>query len=231
MEDQERSQTAVPWSVRDALVGVGLVVIGTIAAFGLLSLVEGGDGSTGGTPAFAVILGLLQGYMLLVVWLVGIKRYGASWRTLRLTRAQGRLTLFLPWLVLFGSLVFGGIYATVVTVDGVDFLLPPPIPVAALGEGVLRVFNSLIIGLLGPLAEEVFFRGFLMAALVNALGPLRGVAVASAIFAVSHGAVAVMLPAFVSGLLLSWLYLRTRSIWPPFTAHAAQNLIALALAA
>ena len=222
---------AVPWSVRDALIGVGLVVGGTVAAFGLLSLLESRDGLTEATPVFAAVLGFLQGYILLVVWIVGIKRYKASWRTLGLTRAQGWLTPFFPWLVLLGSLMFSGAYAIIVKAIGLDFLLPPPIPVSILGEGLLRIVNGVIIGLLGPLAEEIFFRGFLMAALVSALGTLRGVVVASAIFAVGHGAIAVMLPAFVSGLLLSWLYLRTRSIWPSFTAHAAQNLIAFILAA
>jgi membrane protease YdiL (CAAX protease family) len=38
-----------------------------------------------------------------------------------------------------------------------------------------------------------------------------------------------VIPLFVTGLLLSWLYLRTGSIWPPFAAHAAQNLLALAV--
>ena len=35
--------------------------------------------------------------------------------------------------------------------------------------------------------------------------------------------VGVLIPAFVSGLLLSWLYVKTRSIVPPIIAHAAQN--------
>ena len=51
---------------------------------------------------------------------------------------------------------------------------------------------------------------------------------ASAVFAAAHASLAVVLPLFVIGLLLSWLYLRTGSIWPPFAAHAAQNLLALA---
>ena len=41
--------------------------------------------------------------------------------------------------------------------------------------------------------------------------------------------VGVLVPAFVSGLILSWLYLKTGSIVPPVIAHAAQNLLVLAV--
>jgi membrane protease YdiL (CAAX protease family) len=80
----------------------------------------------------------------------------------------------------------------------------------------------------GPFAEEVFFRGFLLAALLPALGPTRAAAVSSAIFAGAHLTLSTMMPIFVTGMLLSWLYLRSRSIWPPFMAHAVQNLAAVA---
>ena len=38
-----------------------------------------------------------------------------------------------------------------------------------------------------------------------------------------------MAPIFFAGLLLSWLYLKTGSIWPSFVAHALQNLIAVSM--
>ena len=135
--------------------------------------------------------------------------------------------MLLPWVALFLSLTFGGLYVVVVTTLGIDFLLPPAIPANALGEGFYRSVNIVVIGILGPMAEEVFFRGFLLGGLAQPMGPLRAALVASAVFAISHLSVGVMIPFFVSGLLLSWLYLKTRSIWPSFTAHAAQNIIAI----
>jgi membrane protease YdiL (CAAX protease family) len=53
--------------------------------------------------------------------------------------------------------------------------------------------------------------------------------VSSALFAAAHLSVGAAVPAFVSGMLLAWLYLRTRSIWPPVTAHALQNFIAVSV--
>jgi len=89
----------------------------------------------------------------------------------------------------------------------------------------------MVIGVAAPFAEEVFFRGFMLAAFVNALGVLRGSLVGSAVFALSHGNIALLAPTFVSGLFLAWLYLTTRSLGPSFAAHAVQNLLALSLAA
>ena len=98
------------------------------------------------------------------------------------------------------------------------------------GRGTRAVANFMVIGVAAPFTEEIFFRAFMLAALVNALGTLRGAVAGSAVFAVSHGNIAILVPTFVSGLLLSWLYITTRSVGPPFIAHAAQNLLALSVA-
>ena len=225
VEHTKNGPPAVPWNNRDVLLGLGLVVIGTFLVSVLLGLLEEDDAS----PLTTLALVLLQGLMLGVVWRFSAGKYSASWETLGLTRPQGRWSVFLPWLALGGSLGFSSLYAVVITTIGADFMLPPELPASALGDGTLRAANVIVIGALGPLAEEVFFRGFMLAALVGSLGAFRGVMVGSAIFAISHGVIAMMVPVFVSGLLLSWLYLRTRSIWAPFTAHAAQNFLVLAL--
>ena len=171
----------------------------------------------------------MQILLLVAVWRFGIKRYRVSWQAIGFTQPRARWSLLLPWLALALSLVFGGFYAAFVNAMGLDSLIPPTLPSSALGEGPYRLSNIVVIGAIGPLAEEVFFRGFLLAALVQGLGLAKGVLLGSAIFALSHPVLGVMLPVFVSGLLLSWLYLKTQSIWPPFTAHAAQNLIAMAM--
>ena len=231
MTGRSNGHINVPWSAKDALLGIAFVVGASVLIVGLLRLFYGDNGSRESTPLISPAIGLLVGLMVVTPWLFGIRRYDAPWSTLGFARPQARLSLLLPWLVLIVSLTFGGLYFVVVTAIGIDVLIPEPIPSSALGGGPVRAVNIVIIGILGPLAEEVFFRGFLLAALVPVLGGLRATAVCSAIFALNHGVVAVMVPAFGSGLLLSWLYLKTRSIWPTFMAHSAQNLIALLLAA
>lgn len=230
INDRGGEQITVPWTVRDALIGVAVVAGATLFTIILLAWHQGGRESPNITPLTTMALGLLSVFMMAPPWLLGIRKYRVRWRTLGFARAKARWSLLLPWLVLLLSLAFGVLYVAVITAAEADSLLPPNIPADVLGEGFYRIANILIIGIAGPLAEEVFFRGFLLAALVQPLGAFWAAAAASAIFAALHGNLAIMVPVFMSGLLLSWLYLKTRSIWPPFTAHVAQNLIAVSLA-
>jgi membrane protease YdiL (CAAX protease family) len=206
------------------------VAVAALAVVGGLSLLNGGLGPDVKALLTSTVFVLLPGLLVAGLWVFGIRRYRAPWRTLGLARPRARSALLLPWLALLASLGFGGVYVLVLTAAGLDSALPPAIPEGALGEGPYWLVNVAVIAFIGPLAEEMFFRGFLLAALVQSLGASRGAIAGSAVFALLHFEIAIMVPVFVSGLLLSWLYLRMRSIWPSFTAHAAQNLIVVAVA-
>ena len=227
---QSSTHDPVPWKVADVARATGLVVAGFLGTLSALRLWNGGSGVE--DPSFLpLFVGALNGLMLVAVWVFGVNKYHARWWALGLRRSRVRLGFALPWLALAASLAFAGVYFAVVRSTGLDLLLPPPLPADVLGQGLTRSMNMLVLVLWGPFAEEVFFRGFLLAALVAPLGAIRAAAVSSALFAAGHFALGAMIPVFVSGMLLSWLYLKTRSIWPPITAHAAQNLIAVSIAA
>ena len=223
MSDQE-SVTAkgVPWTVWDVVHAFGLVVAVSAAALVVLALLEPGPALTG------VALVLPHSSMLAAVWLFGVRNRD-GWRPLGFVAPLLPQGLLLPCLVLLVSLGAAVLYASAVSALGLDVLVPPSLPHELLGEGVVRILSIAGVGLAGPLIEEVFFRGFLLAALVKPLGTVRAAVVASAVFSAAHVSIPVVIPLFVTGLLLSWLYLRTGSIWPPFAAHAAQNLLALAV--
>lgn len=222
--------TDVPWRVKDTFLGLALVLVGTMAVLLLLRQFRGDDGPQETAPLIALAFLVLPGLMTFSVWLFGVERHRVPWRALGLRRPVGRWSMVLPWLALLLSLTFLAGYGLVITVLGLDFLIPEPIPADALGEGVYRPINTVSIGVLGPIAEEVFFRGFMLAAMVRRFGTLKGSALGSAVFSASHVRIGVFVPFFVSGLLLAWLYLKTQSIWPPIVAHAAQNLLAISLA-
>ena len=225
--DRGRPDIVVPWTVRDALLGVALVAVGTILTLVLLDWIQGRDESENSAPFVTLAIALSLGLMVAAPWLLGIRRYRAKWGSLGFAFPQALRSLLLPWVALLLSLSFGVFYAIVISALGIDSLLPDPVPERVLGDGLYRIVNIALIGILGPAVEELFFRGFLLAALVQPLGPLRAALLGSAIFSATHGSLGVLVPFFVSGLLLSWLYLKTRSIWPPFMAHSAQNLIAI----
>ena len=86
-----------------------------------------------------------------------------------------------------------------------------------------------VLVIIGPFAEELFFRGFILAAMIKSIGIVPGITIASLIFAISHGEVAIIVPVFASGVILSLLYIKTGSLWPPLAAHSTQNYLAVAL--
>ena len=220
----------VPWNAADVVRAVALVIVGLIGLVFVASLlIRAGvvEEQTLRQPWFA---SSFHGVLLLAVWVFGVRKYHTRWSAAGVRRSLDPRAFSLPWLALLLSVVFTVLYAATVESFGVEHFLPPPIEGEFLGEGFSRGLNATVIVLWVPFAEELFFRGFLLAALVAPLGPVRAAVLSSVIFASGHLMLGVMVPFFVTGLLLAWLYLRTRSVWPPIMAHAAQNLLALALA-
>ena len=79
----------------------------------------------------------------------------------------------------------------------------------------------------GPICEEVCWRGFVYRGLASALGPAGAIIVMSPIFAVLHlygpfGTFWV----FLSAILYGWLRWRTQSLTAPIAAHAFGNGVA-----
>ena len=105
-----------------------------------------------------------------------------------------------------------------------------------LGYGESALANVLV-GLLvvgaAPITEELFFRGFMFAGLRRRL-PFAAAAAASAgLWGLFHytgpGTLGVVLQLAAFGIILSWLYERTGSIWPPIAVHALNNALAFAI--
>ncbi|MSR62271.1 MAG: CPBP family intramembrane metalloprotease [Planctomycetes bacterium] len=96
-------------------------------------------------------------------------------------------------------------------------------------RGSELVVAGFIAVVVGPLIEELFFRGFLLSALSQVVGERRALLYVSAVFAALHGLPG--LPVLLAlSLFLGWLQLRTRSIFVPWLAHALNNGVMLALA-
>ena len=221
-----RPPIAVPWGAGDAARAVGLVAAGAALVILFVWPFRGASGTLEDavrTLAVAALTGLL----LVATWLFAVRRHGARWRTLGLAAPVGASQIALSAACLALSIGFLVVFVSLAERFGPDILVPEPIDADRLGSGVFLAANVAIVVLVGPFAEEVFFRGFLLTALMPSVGAFRAAALASALFAAGHIDVGVMVPFFFTGLLLSWLYVRTRSIWPPMLAHAGQNMLAI----
>ncbi len=82
----------------------------------------------------------------------------------------------------------------------------------------------------GPaIIEEVGFRGLVLPWLLNAFGPWKALVFSSGLFMVLHFSLLGSLYLFLVGMLLGWVWLRTRSLYPPMLIHFLHNVMVLEL--
>lgn len=107
-----------------------------------------------------------------------------------------------------------------------ELLADPLRPFLQLITAPLSMFwVVLVIGVIVPIGEEVFFRGFVYSGLRARWGVAVGLVGSAVFFAAVHVQLVHGLPIFVVGLLLAVLYERTGSLLPPIVAHALYNVI------
>ena len=82
--------------------------------------------------------------------------------------------------------------------------------------------NVVVLVLLGPFAEELFFRGLGVRVLML-YGGLVAILVTGVIFGLVHGLLGALPPLVLFGIGLAWVRLRSASVWPAFIGHAAYN--------
>ena len=166
-----------------------------------------------------------------VVWFLGVRRYRAPVSLLGLAplRVPRPKTIFMTVGALGASLAATAVYAVLVDTIGSDFLSPPDIPTDIAFPGPAVVFTFQALALATPLTEEIFFRGFVFPGLAPRLGVGWAMVASAAIFGLFHLSPGVLIPIFITGMLLAWLYWRTGSLWPSIFAHAGQNTLVLAI--
>ena len=96
---------------------------------------------------------------------------------------------------------------------------------------VIAVAAVLMIVLLAPVAEELFFRGFVFAGLRTRWSLWPAAITSGLIFGLVHAptGITTVVPLATLGLALCWLYDRTGSLWPCVIAHMINNGLALAV--
>lgn len=226
-----RWREAVPWRGGQVAAGILLVVVAIVPA----AAAAAGAGHLAGQYGEAVtawVSSHLTGIAIVaVVWLLGLKRYGARVAAVGLAPPglpQAK-TVFMTLGVLGASLAATAAYSAIVDLLGADLLSPPDISADIVfpGPAVLLTFQALAVWT--PLTEELFFRGFIFAGLCPFLGVRWAVVASAVVFSLFHLSVGVLIPVFITGLLLAWLYQKTGTLWPSILAHAAQNAMAVAV--
>ena len=211
------------------------VLVGAIAAtviyvavlvFGLViaaAVGEEGSEASGALRMAAIIAASAVGFGL-APWLM-LRARGATvaFGSLRPSPSDFGLAL----LGFAGALVAVYAYVLIVRAAGLDSL--EPVSTISNDDFYEHVSVVVLLGIsaviVAPVAEEMFFRGFLVGALGRAWSAPIALLSSSAIFAALHFDIGSMIPFALVGLVFGALYLRTGGIAAPVLAHLGFNLV------
>jgi membrane protease YdiL (CAAX protease family) len=218
-----------PWTAVAAIVaGFSVTIMGGIAV-AVVTAALGGDIED---PPAGVNIGLtlfqnlaLVGAAVFFALLAG-RPSGADfglqrarfWRSARLMAAA-----------LFGFYAFSLIWGTLLNLDE-EQTLPEELGVG--GSDLNLVLVTVLITVVAPLGEEIFFRGYFFSALRNWRGWLPAAIITGLVFGAIHigsSPIGFTVPLAFFGFLLCVLYQRTGSLYPCIALHALNNSLAFGL--
>ena len=228
------SMPSTPWTGRDILKALGLVVVAwiVIGAISLLAaslfLDSGEDVEDNATALTIVFIGSMIGQELAllggVLWFT-VRKYHVSLATLGLRKPQLDEWWF-PGAIAAAALALIYGYIAALSAIGVseqempDQVFDNVAPFAVVAVGAV---------LLAPVIEETFFRGFIFGGLLGRWGWLTAAGVSSLVFGLAHLSLYVIIPFTGVGFLFAWSYRRTGSIIPGIVAHTLVNAISLGI--
>lgn len=231
-QDLSTSSDKTPWSSLDAVKALALLVI----LVPLTRYLEVAIRSVAVLPAVvetAIVIIFTYIIILLVTWYFTAVKYGTHPEDLGLTRfnAWRGAVLAIGWyLALRVILIFYGVVAALI---GRLFNASPPqdlttrVPGLFGGGWVGIVLAALVVVVIAPVVEEMFFRGFMYPAFKRRLGAGWGNAVSSLIFGIFHGSVWLIAPTALIGAVLAYMYEKERSLGPPIMLHSLNNLVSI----
>lgn len=87
-----------------------------------------------------------------------------------------------------------------------------------------RLYFFMIV-LAAPILEELFFRGIILDGYLKNYEPKQAVLVSAFLFGAFHGNLPQGVGAFLSGILIGWIYWKTNSILAAISIHLINNFV------
>jgi hypothetical protein len=229
-DERERRWWRADWGVLEVVIAL-LIVFGIYNAFGLLLYLITEDRLLFSYVAYAVFFCPL---IALSIWVIVWQRHG-----------RGRKELGLQWGKPARTLAYGGLgtltglvmsYGAFFLIFLIFYLIAGRGPVSGeteqmqgLGSGYLAIV-LLVVVILAPIFEELFFRGLFYPALRRVLGPRPAIVLDGVIFGLLHFEPLFMISLILVGMMLAYLYEKTDSLAAPIIAHSLYNLTVVLIA-
>ena len=90
----------------------------------------------------------------------------------------------------------------------------------------LAIATGILLIAIAPIAEEIFFRGFIYQAFRNSFGIWGGAILSGLVFGAIHFEFFKLVQLAILGVILALLFEKTQSLWPPIMLHAINNTLA-----
>lgn len=95
--------------------------------------------------------------------------------------------------------------------------------------GISPVLLLIAGGFIGPICEEIIFRGVILKGFLKHYSPTKAIVFSALIFGVIHFIPLQVVSAFFAGLVLGYIYYKTKSLWIPIIIHILNNVLAFAI--
>jgi len=225
-----------PWGLPAVAAGLALPLL--LWAGSLATAVAQGEleDATEGEIAFGLVLTIILDTALIGIaaWL-SIRRYRLGWGALGL-RPFDRGLWWLPPVAAAGALLGIITYGVILQAVGADAASPRQEDLDPIFESrTILPLTGFAVLVMAPLAEEIFFRGFIFGGLIRPLGVTGAMVASGVLFGIFHitsvDTLGVVLPFSAIGALFAWLYYRSGSLWPGMGAHFLFNVVGFAAGA
>lgn len=219
------------WSLSDAALAVSFLMVALVAADRVLALSLVGLMPEHGRAT-------VQAFVLAGIYAaeVGLLLLLAHHRGVRLVRSDssGKVS-FIGSLITAGLVAAGFVGTRIVSstwvaiTESIGWEPAQRSLTDALGSGsagfALSVATVVVVG---PVVEELVFRGVILDAVARKWGGWAGIAISSFLFAALHLTLWAFVPMFALGLALGWLAWNRHSLWPAIVLHVLYNGVVVA---
>ena len=230
--DDEEEYPRIKWTIRDvffAIIFLIVVLTGVYFLYGKIVLVlnPGNQNSIINitNTSFSVLYGIQVLLMVGVVWFFAIYWRRSTYRDLGLTYYSFIKTIWYSFLALL--VIFGINFAYVFVVTNFFKIAPPENKIAELivNKNISSIILLVVVSLIAPVCEEIFFRGFIFQAFKKSWGVFAGLFISSLLFSAAHLELYNIIPLFAIGWVLAYIFNKTKSLFPVIFLHAVYNLL------
>lgn len=223
--------TGVNWSIKDMVIGTVLVlllyfILGSVIVYPAASAY--GENSAQSLLAQAATVMLWDAGMVAIVFRI-VKRKGGSWPDLGLRvpsfGSLGRLLGIIAAAYLT-SIIAVNLYEVLVDLLGASFLQPSQ---QISGDFYSHTVALIVLGFAvvgtAPIAEEIFFRGFLFSGLDKRYGLIPALLVSGLLFSLAHADPGLIIPFTMVGIILALTYRYGETLFADISVHFLFNLV------